>query len=114
MSLPNESPNQRLRKLLQGSLSQNKLEELARLFDLLAQDRATVLPCFVLHHVCRRLAVALDGEAVTPQRFGELTEGIAERITLILMQMEKGRTISEQELESLVVQLFSNLALFGR
>jgi hypothetical protein len=106
--------NNRIRRLLDllpGGLSQDKLDTLGREFDALTQDSAEVLPFFVLHHVCRRLAAALEGEAVTVPRFRELTAGIAEQIASILETLEQGGPV-DADLEKLVATLFQNLALF--
>ena len=62
---------------LSGGLSQEKLELLGREFNSLAQDRAETLVFFVLQNVCQRLASALEGEAVSVERFQALTAGIA-------------------------------------
>ena len=63
---------------LSGGLSQEKLELLSREFNSLAQDRAETLVFFVLQNVCLRLVSALEGEAVSVERFQELTGGIAD------------------------------------
>lgn len=60
--MPQNNRIRRLLDLLPGELSQAKLDTLSREFDSLAQDSAEVLPFFVLHHVCRRLSAALEGE----------------------------------------------------
>ena len=98
---------------LSGGLSQEKLELLGREFNSLAQDRAETLVFFVLHNVCQRLASALEGEAVSVERFQELTAGIADQIADILRDVQRGnKDISK--LEALVTTLFQNLALFRR
>jgi hypothetical protein len=109
--MPQNNRIRRLLDLLSGDLSQDKLDTLSREFDTLTQDSAEVLPFFVLHHVCRRLSVAMDGEAVTFSRFHELTAGIAEQVTSILETLEQGEALDAQ-LENLVCTLFQNLALF--
>ena len=109
--MPGNNRIRRLLDLLPGDLSQDKLDTLSREFDALAQDRAAVLPFFVLHHVCRRLSAAMDGEAVTVSRFNELTAGIAEQIAAILETLEAGKPV-DAALEMLVSTLFQNLALF--
>ena len=109
--MPQNNRIRRLLDLLPGDLSQTKLDTLSREFDSLAQDSAEVLPFFVLHHVCRRLSAALEGEAVSPPRFHELTAGIAEEIASILGLVEHAKPV-DTELEKLVATLFQNLALF--
>ena len=109
--MPANNRIRRLLDLLPGALSQDKLDTLSREFDALAQDSAEVLPFFVLHHVCRRLSAAMEGEAVAISRFHELTGGIAEQIALILETLEQGRPV-DADLEKLVAALFQNLALF--
>jgi hypothetical protein len=96
---------------LSGALSQEKLELLSREFNSLAQDRAETLVFFVLHNVCQRLAAALDGEAVSVERFQELTAGIADQIGDILRGVQQGKA-DVAKLEALVVTLFRNLGLF--
>ena len=76
--MPGNNRIRRLPDLLPGDLSQSKLDALSRKFDARAQDSAEVLPCFVLHHTCRRLSAAMEGEAVSLSRFHEVTAGIAE------------------------------------
>jgi hypothetical protein len=98
---------------LSGTLSQEKLELLGREFNSLAQDRAETLVFFVLQNVCQRLAVALDGEAVSVERFQELTAGIADQIADILRDVQQGNA-NVAKLEALVVTLFRNLGLFRR
>ena len=63
--MPGNNRIRRLLDLLPGDLSQAKLDRLSREFDTLAQDSAAVLPFSVLHHICRRLASAMEGEAVS-------------------------------------------------
>ena len=109
--MPGNNRIRRLLDLLPGDLSQDKLDTLSREFDALAQDRAEVLPFFVLHHVCRRLSGAMDGEAVSIARFHELTAGIAEQIISILEMLANGKPV-DAELGKLVATLFQNLALF--
>ena len=109
--MPQNNRIRRLLELLPGELSQAKLDTLSRELDSLAQDSAEVLPFFVLHHVCRRLSAALEGEAVSLSRHHELTAGIAEKIALILGLMEQAKPV-DAELEKLVATLFQNLALF--
>jgi hypothetical protein len=96
---------------LSGGLSQEKLELLGREFNLLAQDRAETLVFFVLQNVCPRLASALEGEAVSVERFQELTVGIADQIANILRDVQQGNA-DVAKLEALVVMLFRNLGLF--
>jgi len=108
--MPQNNRIRRLLDLLPGDLSQDKLDRLSREFDALAQDSAEVLPFFVMHHVCRRLSDAMDGEAVTISRFHELTAGIAEQIALALETLEQEKHW-DAALEKLVTTLFQNLAL---
>ena len=96
---------------LSSGLSQEKLELLSREFNSLAQDRAEPLVFFVLQNVCQRLASALEGEAVSVERFQELTAGIADQIANILRDVQQGNA-GVAKLEALVVMLFRNLGLF--
>jgi hypothetical protein len=109
--MPQNNRIRRLLDLLPGDLSQDKLDRLSREFDALAQDSAEVLPFFVMHHGCRRLSDAMDGEAVTISRFHELTAGITEQITSILETLEQGK-YGDAGLEKLVATMFQNVALF--
>ena len=109
--MPQNNRIRRLLDLLPGDLSQEKLDTLSRAFDSLAQDSAEVLPFFVLHHVCRRLSAAMDGEAVSTSRFHELTAGIAEQIAMILETVDQAKPLNA-DLEKLVSTVFQNLALF--
>jgi uncharacterized protein YdeI (YjbR/CyaY-like superfamily) len=68
---------------------------------------------FVLQSVCQRLAAALEGEAVSVERFQELTAGIADQIADILRDVQEGNA-DVAKLEALVVMLFRNLGLFRR
>ena len=103
----------RLLDALQGELNQQKLELLSREFSSLAQDRAETLVFFVLQNVCQRLASALEGEAVSVERFQEVTAGIADQIADILRDVQQGDA-GVAKLEPLVVTLFRNLGLFRR
>lgn len=103
----------RLLDALQGELSQEKLESLTNEFNSLAQDRAETLVFFVLQKVCERLASALEGEAVSVDRFEELTAGIADQIADILRDLQQGK-VAMAKLEPLVITLFRNLGLFRR
>ena len=98
---------------LSGGLSQEKLELLSREFNSLAQDRAETLVFFVLQNVCQRLASVVEGEAVSVERFQELTAGMADQIADILRDVHEGNA-SAVKLEALVVTLFRNLGLFRR
>jgi hypothetical protein len=98
---------------LSGGLSQEKLESLGREFNSLAQDRAEPLVFFVLQNVCQRLASALEGEAVSIDRFEELTAGIGDQIADILRDLQQGNA-AIGKLEPLVITLFRNLGLFRR
>ena len=103
----------RLLNALSGELSQEKLESLSREFDALAQDRAEALSFFVLQNVCQRLVSALEGEAVSVERFEELTSGIAEQIADVLRDVQQGNR-DVAKLDRLVVTLFRNLGLYRR
>src|SRR5439155_21036539 len=106
--------NDRISALLSavsGALSQDKLELLSREFNSLAQDRPEPLVFFVLQNVCQRLASALEGEAVSVDRFEELTAGIADQIADILPDVQQGNA-DVGKLEALVTTLFRNLGLF--
>ena len=67
----------------------------------------------MLQNVCQRLASALDGEAVSVDRFEELTVGIADEIADILRDLRQGKA-AIGKLEPLVITLFRNLSLFRR
>src|SRR5437867_1931461 len=109
--MPGNDRISRLLSALSGGLSQEKLELLSREFSSLAQDRAETLVFFVLQNVCQRLAAALEGEAVSIERFQELTAGIADRIADILRDVQQGNA-DVAKLEPLVTTLFRNLGLF--
>ena len=109
--MPGNNGIRRLPDLLHGDLSQDKLDTFSREFDALTQDSAEVLPFFVLHHVCRRLSGAMDGDAVAISRFHELTAGIVEQIAWTLETLEQGKPV-DAALEKLVGTLFQTLALF--
>lgn len=109
--MPNDPRISRLLELLRGPLSQDKLDALTREFEALAQDRADTLVFFVLQNVSRRLASALEGEAVDFTRFEELTAGMAHGFRGILLGLQQGRAVTA-ELEALVVTLFQNLGLY--
>jgi len=104
---------QKLYPLLEGELNASKLEKLSREFDSLAQDTSYTLEFFVLQCACMRLAAVLEGEAVTPHRFHELTDGIARDISRIVSQIDQGQQVSRTDLESLIGRLFRNIGLFG-
>jgi hypothetical protein len=109
--MPDDDRISRLLETLSGGLSQEKLESLTREFNLLAQDRAETLVFFVLQNVCQRLASALEGEAVSVERFEELTAGIAEQMADVLRDLQQGnRDIAKLEL--LVTSLLRNLGLY--
>ena len=59
----------------------------------------------------RNLASALEGEAVSLERFRELTRGIADDIEHVLRAVQEG-TQDIEKLQSLVSSLFRNLALY--
>jgi len=59
------------------------------------------------------LASALDGEAVSVDRFEELTAGIADQIADILRDLQQGNA-AIGKLAPLVITLFRNLGLFRR
>ena len=109
--MPDNDRISRLLSALSGGLSQEKLELLSREFNSLAQDRAETLVFFVLQNVCQRLASALEGEAVSVERFQELTAGIADQIANILRDVQQGNA-AIGKLEPLVITLFQNLGLF--
>ena len=109
--MPGNNRNRRLRELIAGGLHQASLDTLSREFAALAQDTSEVLPFFVLHHDCRRLSAALEGEAVSLPRFHELTGGLAGQMTAILAALDAGQPVAA-DLEKLVASLFENLALF--
>jgi hypothetical protein len=90
--MPGDDRISRLLNALSGELSQEKLESLSREFEALAQDRAETLLFFVLQNVCQRLAAALEGEAVSVERFKELTVGIADQIADILRDLQQGNS----------------------
>src|SRR5437667_3054162 len=98
---------------LSGGLSQDKLELLGREFSSLAQDRAETLVFFVLQNVCQRLASVLEGEAVSVERFQELTAGIADQIADILRDLQQGNAAINKP-EPLEITFFRNLGLFRR
>ena len=111
--MPGNDRVSRLLSALSGGLSQDKLELLSREFNSLAQDRGETLVFFVLQNVCQRLASALEGEAVSVERFQEVTAGIADQIADILRDVQQGDA-GVAKLEPLVVTLFRNLGLFRR
>jgi hypothetical protein len=111
--MPSEDRISSLVSALSGELSQERLEWLAEEFEALAQDRPQTLVFFVLQNVCQRLASALEGEAVSLQRFEELTAGIAEQIADVLRDVKQGHNAVDK-LEPLVTTLFRNLGLFRR
>src|SRR5206468_8854074 len=109
--MPPDDPISRSLSALSGELSQEKLELLGREFNALAQDRADPLFFLVLQNVCQRLASAVGGEAVSIDRFDELTAGIAEQIVDIIRDLQQGnRDVSK--LNRLVATLFRNLGLY--
>ena len=99
----------RLLEFLPGELHQEKLELLSREFEILAQDRSETLTFFVLQNVCQRLASALEAEAVSVERFTELTAGIAEQISDILEHVHEGSDVAKLDL---VATLYRNLGLY--
>jgi hypothetical protein len=111
--MPSEDRISSLVSALSGELSQERLEWLAEEFEALAQDRPQTLVFFVLQNVCQRLASALEGEAVSIERFEELTAGIADQIADVLRDVEQGHNAVDK-LEPLVTTLFRNLGLFRR
>ena len=111
--MPPDDRISRLLDALSGELSQEKLESLTSEFNSLAQDRAEPLVFFVLQNVYQRLASALEGEAVSVERFEELTAGIADQIGDILRDLQQGNAVIGK-LEPLVITLFRNLGLFRR
>ena len=111
--MPADDRISRLLETFEGNLSQERLEWLAKEFEALAQDRPQTLVFFVLHNVCLRLSSALEGEAVSVERFEELTAGIADQIADILRDLQQGNA-GVAKLEPLVTTLFRNLGLFRR
>ena len=109
--MPADDRISRLLDALSGGLSQEKLESLSSELNSLAQDRAETLVFFVLQNVCQRLASALEGEAVSVERFEELTDGIADQITDILRDLQQGNR-DVAKLDRLVVTLFRNLGSY--
>lgn len=109
--MPANDPILRLLSLLSGELSQEKLESLGREFNVLAQDRRETLVFFVLENVCQRLASALEGEAVSWERFQELTANISEQMEDILHHLQRGEP-ALASLERLVTTLVRNLGLY--
>lgn len=109
--MPANDPIPPLLDALSGGLSQEKLESLSREFHGLAQDRAETLIFFVLENVCRNLASALEGEAVSVDRFNELTAGIADQMGDLLRDIQQGRA-DFSKLELLVSSLLRNLGLY--
>jgi hypothetical protein len=103
----------RLLSILAGGLSQAKLELLGKEFNALAQDRSETLVFFVLENVCERLASALEGEAVSIDRFQELTADIANEIENVLRHVQRGES-AFGSLERLVIVLFRNLGLYRK
>jgi hypothetical protein len=111
--MPADDRISRLLDALSGGLSQEKLESLSSEFNSLAQDRAETLVFFVLQNVCQRLASALEAEAVSVERFEELTAGIADQIAVILRDLQQGKR-DVAKLEGLVASLLRNLGLFRK
>jgi hypothetical protein len=109
--MPDDTRISQLLEALKGELSQEKLESLSREFQGLTQDRAETLVFFVLENVCQRLAASLEGEAVSVERFEELTAGIANQIADILRDLQRGNQ-NVAKLEFLVTSLFRNLGLY--
>jgi translation initiation factor 2B subunit (eIF-2B alpha/beta/delta family) len=111
--MPRDNQIPQLLERLSGPLSQDKLESLSKEFQSLTQDRAETLTFFVLENVCRTLARTLEGEAVSVQRFHDLTNGIAEEIKDVLRAVQNA-TQDVEKLQSLVGLLFRNLALYRK
>jgi hypothetical protein len=109
--MPDGARISQLFDLLEGQLSEERLELLANAFGALAQDRPQTLAFFVLESVCQRLASALEDEAVSVERFEELTAGIAEQIKSLLRELQQGNA-DVAKLELLVILLFKNLGLY--
>lgn len=107
-------PDDRISQLLNalsGELNQQKLESLGREFNSLAQDRTESSAFFVLQNVCQHLASALEAEAVSVERFEDLTAGIAGQIADILRDVQQGkRNVTKPD--RLVATLFRNLGLY--
>ncbi len=111
--MPGDDRISRSLNALSGELSQEKLEAISNEFNSLAQDWAETLVFFVLQNVCQRLASALEGAAVSVERFDELTTGIADQIAAVLRDLQQGNA-GVAKLEPLVTTLFRNLGLFRR
>ncbi len=109
--MPANDPIPRLLSVLSGGLSQEKLESPGREFNALGQDRLETLVFFVLENICQRPASALEGEAVSLERFQELTADISKQIEDILHHVERGET-AFGSLERLITTLFRNLGLY--
>jgi hypothetical protein len=109
--MPANDPIPRLLRILSGELSQEKLESLGREFDALAQDRSETLVFFVLQNVCQRLASALESEAVSLERFQELTADISKEIEDVLHDVQRDESALDS-LEQLVTTLFRNLGVY--
>ncbi|MEO5717318.1 MAG: hypothetical protein ABIR29_01965 [Chthoniobacterales bacterium] len=111
--MPDNDPIRRLLNSLSEELSQQRLEHLAREFNALAQDRSETLVFFVLTNICQRLASALEGEAVTVDRFGEFTADISQQFRDVLGDIQTHQSVNSN-LERLVATLFRNLGLYRR
>jgi hypothetical protein len=110
MSSPNGQIS-RLLSALSGKHNQRKLKSLGREFNSRVHDRTESAVFFVLQNVFDRLANALEGEAVSVERFEKLTAGIANQIADIPSSVQQGnRNIAT--LDRLVATLFRNLRLY--
>ena len=110
--MPSNERIRLLRESLNGELYQDKLELLAREFGALCQDNAEVVVFFVLQNVCNRIVDVLEGEAVSLDRFNDLTSDIAAQMASILLRIEQNKEVSVASLDSLVGTLFRNIELF--
>ena len=102
----------RLRNSISGELSQDKLESVVKECGALCQDGPQVLVFFVLQNVCSHLAAALDGEAVSFEKFNELTCNVSDQIDDILRDVEEGEQVPCGKLEALVATFIKNLGIY--
>lgn len=101
-----------LRRLVDAGLHLENLDTLIDLCSSLGQDSPNPLDFFVLKQVFADVSSALEGEAVTPERFRELTERVQLQASSILVSIESGRSVERSSLENLVRSHLTQLALF--
>lgn len=101
-----------LRELIAAGLHQGNLDEIVADCNALSQDTSHVLSFFVLKKLFAEISAALEGEAVTLERFKDLTFGVAEAAILILDKIENGTQVEVGDLESLVSSHIRNLNVF--